>query len=137
MGRIMAIDYGTKKIGIAVTDPLKIIANGLDTVPTPEFMAFLDTYLFTEQVETIVFGKVVRADGSAGTNQPKIDKLGKEIKQKYPNIIITSFDEAFTSLRAKEIILKSGVKKKKRRDKTLVDKVSAILILQDYMEANL
>lgn len=136
MGRIMAIDYGTKKIGIAVTDPLKIIANGLDTIATNEFMNFLDTYLFTEEVETIVFGKVVRADGTDGTNQPKIDKLTKEIQQKYPKIIITSFDESFTSLRAKEIILKSGVKKKKRRDKTLVDKVSAILILQDYMEAN-
>lgn len=133
----MAIDYGTKKIGIAVTDPLKIIANGLNTIPTNEFMNFLDNYLFTEVVETIVFGKVIRADGSVGTNQAKIDELSKEIKQKYPQIIITSFDESFTSLRAKEIILQSGVKKKKRRDKTLVDKVSAILILQDYMEANL
>ena len=100
-------------------------------------MTFLETYLFTEIVEMIVFGKVIRADGTDGTNQPKIDKLSKEIQQKYPEIIITSFDESFTSLRAKEIILKSGLKKKKRRDKTLVDKVSAILILQDYMEANL
>ena len=133
----MAIDYGTKKTGIAVTDPLKIIANGLDTIPTNDFMTFLETYLFTEIVEMIVFGKVIRADGTDGTNQPKIDKLSKEIQQKYPEIIITSFDESFTSLRAKEIILKSGLKKKKRRDKTLVDKVSAILILQDYMEANL
>jgi putative Holliday junction resolvase len=132
----MAIDYGTKKIGIAVTDPLKIIANGLDTVPTNEFMNFLDNYLFTETVETIVFGKVIRADGSEGRNQPRIDKLSQQIKQKYPKIMITSFDESFTSLRAKEIILQSGLKKKKRRDKTLVDKVSAILILQDYMEAN-
>jgi putative Holliday junction resolvase len=136
MGRIMAIDYGTKKTGIAVTDPLKIIANGLDTVPTGQLMEFLDGYFFTEVVETMVFGEVIRADGTPGSNHKKIQNLMAHIAKKYPNIKLTTFDESFTSLRAKEIILKSGVKKKKRQDKTLVDKVSAILILQDYMEAN-
>lgn len=136
MSRIMAIDYGTKKTGIAVTDPLKIIANGLNTVPTNRLMDFFEEYFFTEVVETIVFGVVIRADGTPGSNQPRINKLMKEIKKKYPQINITTFDESFTSLRAKEIILKSGVKKKKRRDKSLVDKISAVLILQDYMEAN-
>jgi putative holliday junction resolvase len=136
MGRIMAIDYGTKKTGIAVTDPLRIIANGLDTVPTGELMAFLDGYFFTEVVDTIVFGEITHADGTPGSNQAKIEKLMLHIAQKYPHINLTTFDESFTSLRAKEIILKSGVKKKKRQDKSLVDKISAILILQDYMEAN-
>lgn len=136
MSRIMAIDYGTKKTGIAVTDPLKIIANGLDTVPTGELMAFLDDYFFTETVETIVFGEVTHADGTPGSNQKKIHNLMAHIAKKYPNIYLTTFDESFTSLRAKEIILKSGVKKKKRQDKSLVDKISAVLILQDYMEAN-
>lgn len=136
MSRIMAIDYGTKKTGIAVTDPLKIIANGLNTVPTNRLMDFFEEYFFTEVVETIVFGVVIRADGTPGSNQLRINKLMKEIKKKYPQINITTFDESFTSLRAKEIILKSGVKKKKRRDKSLVDKISAVLILQDYMEAN-
>jgi len=136
MSRIMAIDYGTKKTGIAVTDPLKIIANGLDTVPTGELMAFLDGYFFTEVVETMVFGEVIRADGTPGSNHKKIQNLMAHIAKKYPNINLTTFDESFTSLRAKEIILKSGVKKKKRQDKTLVDKISAVLILQDYMEAN-
>ncbi len=136
MKRIMAIDYGRVKTGIAVTDPLKIAAHGLDTVPTNQLLDFLDEYLFTEEVETIVFGEIIRADGSQGQNYERIQKVMAAINKKYPDIILTSFDESYTSQRAKEIILKSGVKKKKRRDKTLVDKISAILILQDYMEAN-
>ncbi len=136
MKRIMAIDYGTVKTGIAVTDPLKIAAHGLDTVPTSKLLDFLDEYFFTESVETIVFGEIIRADGTKGRNHERIEKLMKKIQQKYPEITMTTFDESYTSQRAKEIILKSGVKKKKRRDKTLVDKISAILILQDYMEAN-
>lgn len=136
MKRIMAIDYGTVKTGIAVTDPLKIAAHGLDTVPTSKLLDFLDEYFFTENVETIVFGEIIRADGTKGRNHEKIQKLIEKIQKKYPKINITTFDESYTSQRAKEIILKSGVKKKKRRDKTLVDKISAILILQDYMEAN-
>ena len=81
MSRIMAIDYGTKKTGIAVTDPLKIIANGLNTVPTNRLMDFFEEYFFTEVVETIVFGVVIRADGTPGSNQPRINKLMKEIKK--------------------------------------------------------
>ncbi|NJN77396.1 MAG: Holliday junction resolvase RuvX [Saprospiraceae bacterium] len=136
MSRIMSIDYGTKKTGIAVTDPLKIIATGLTTVPTGRLMDFFEEYFFTETVETIVFGEIIRADGTPGSNHEKIQKLMAEIKKKYPSIHLTSFDESFTSMRAKEIILKSGAKKKKRQDKSLVDKISAALILQDYMEAN-
>ena len=136
MKRIMAIDYGRVKTGVAVTDPLKIAAHGLDTVPTNQLLDFLDEYFFTEAVETIVFGEITRADGSKGQNHERIQELMEKIKKKYPTIHITTFDESYTSQRAKEIILKSGAKKKKRRDKTLVDKTSAILILQDYMEAN-
>ena len=136
MGRIMAIDYGTKRTGIAVTDPLKIIANGLDTVTTDKLWAFLETYLTQEVVECIVFGEAKRRDGSPNKNQHFIIGLMRKIKKAYPTIKIDTFDERYTSMRAKEIILQSGTRKKKRRQKKgLVDKISAVLILQDYMEA--
>ena len=135
MGRIMAIDYGTKRTGIAVTDPLKIIANGLDTVTTDKLWAFLETYLTQEVVECIVFGEAKRRDGSPNKNQHFIIGLMRKIKKAYPTIKIDTFDERYTSMRAKEIILQSGTRKKKRRQKGLVDKISAVLILQDYMEA--
>ncbi len=136
MSRILAIDYGTKKTGLAVTDPLKIIASPLGTVPTSELLAFLDKYFFTETVEMIVIGEVFQADGTAGRNQPLVQQLIVQLQQKYPKIIIKTIDERYTSKRAKEIILQSGVKKKKRQDKTLVDKISAVLILQDFMAEN-
>jgi putative holliday junction resolvase len=134
MGRIMAIDYGTKKTGIAVSDPLRIIATGLDTLPTAELMPFLERYFATETVDILVFGMVTRADGTAGSNNPKIEELMRNIQKKYPSLILEMIDESYTSERAKAIILQSGIKKKKRQDKTLVDKVSAVLILQDFME---
>ncbi len=133
----MAIDYGTKKTGIAVTDPLKIIATGLDTVPTYQLWDFLTTYFREEPVEKVVVGEPKMADGRPVPFQHLIIGLIRKIRKHFPEIEVTTYDERFTSMRAKEIILKSGVKKKKRRDKTLVDKISAVLILQDYMEEHL
>lgn len=130
----MAIDYGTKKTGIAVTDPLQIIVGGLDTLPTSELMDFLVGYVGREEVSKIVIGYPYHPDGNPGQLAPVIEKLGERIGKKFPLIEIVFQDESFTTKQAKEIILQSGHKKKKRRDKSLVDKVSAILILQDYLK---
>lgn len=134
MARILAIDYGTKRTGIAVTDPLQIIANGLDTVPTEKLFDFLNKYLTAEEVETIVVGEPMHLDGSPAQIAPLIEKFKKKLTELFPAITVVSQDERFTSADAKQIILQSGAKKKKRRDKALVDKVSAILILQEYLE---
>ena len=132
----MAIDFGTKRVGIAVTDSLKIIASGLTTVPNKEIYTFLKTYLEKEAVETIVVGHPQRSNGKASPIQHLIDKFTVNIKKQYPTIEVTTYNEQFTSLRAKETIRKSGAKKKKRQNKALVDTVSAAIILQDYMEEN-
>jgi len=134
VSRILSIDYGTKKTGIAVTDPLQIIVGGLDTLPTTELMDFLVNYVDKEDVSKIVIGYPYHPDGNPSQLAPVIEKLAERIGKKFPKIEIVFQDESFTSKQAKEIILQSGHKKKKRRDKTLVDKVSAILILQDYLK---
>lgn len=134
MGRIMAIDYGTKRTGIAVTDPLKIIANGLDTIPTANLWTFLENYFQQEAVECVVFGEAKQRDGRPNKNHHLIVGMMRKIQKAFPLIKVVTFNERYTSMRAKEIILKSGAKRKKRREKGLVDKISAILILQDYME---
>ena len=132
----MAIDYGSKKTGIAVTDPLQIIVTGLDTIPTSELIAFLKTYLQEEEVSTIVLGLPHHPDGQPAQLAPVIRKLGEQLKKKFPELMIAWQDESYTSVEAKQVILQSGARKKKRRDKNLVDKVSAQLILQAYMDAN-
>ncbi|NRB61514.1 MAG: Holliday junction resolvase RuvX [Saprospiraceae bacterium] len=134
MGRILAFDYGTKRIGIAVTDPLRIIANGLDTVPTSEIFNFLDHYLSEQEVEQFVVGEPMHADGSPAQIAHLIIGFVRKLKKRYPNIPIQLIDERYTSEEAKQIIRQSGLSKKKRRDKSLVDKVSAVIILQDYMD---
>ncbi|MCL4118255.1 UNVERIFIED_CONTAM: hypothetical protein GTU68_012156, partial [Idotea baltica] len=134
VSRILAIDYGTKKTGIAVTDPLQIVVGGLDTLPTSELMDFLVDYVGREDVSKIVIGYPLHPDGNPAQLVPTIERLAKQIGKKFSLIEIVFHDESFTSKQAKEIILQSGHKKKKRRDKTLVDKVSAILILQDYLK---
>lgn len=134
MARILAIDYGTKRIGVAVTDPLQIIANGLDTVPTEQIFEFLKNYLATEEVETIVVGEPMHLDGTPAQLAPQIGQFKKKLNELFPEVQVVSQDERFTSEDAKRIILQSGAKKKKRRDKALVDKISAVLILQEYLE---
>ena len=136
MARIMAIDYGTKRTGIAVTDPLKIIASGLTTVPTKELDFFLKDYFEKETVECVVVGDPQRSDGSDSPIKHLIDDFVERLKKGYPQIEVTRYNEQYTSQRAKSAIRQSGAKKKKRQNKALVDTVSASIILQDYMEDN-
>ena len=134
MARIIGIDYGSKKTGIATTDPLQIICSPLTTVSTSELFAFLENYLSNEEVETIVVGDPKNLDGSPAQIAHLVVGFTRKLKELYPHLTIVLQDERFTSKEAKQIIINSGTKKKKRRDKSLVDKVSASLILQTYMD---
>jgi putative Holliday junction resolvase len=136
MARIMAIDYGTKRTGVAVTDPLQIIASGLDMVPTSELMDFLKDYFSKEQVDKVIVGEPLHKDGNTMEITEKVYGFVKQFKKQFPDIEVILQDERFTSKEASSIILQSGLKKKKRREKGLVDKISAALILQEYMEQN-
>lgn len=134
MGRLLAIDYGEKRCGIAVTDPLRIIAAGLTTVDEPSLLAFLNTYLASEPVDAIVLGLPVDERGVEGPIAEKVRKKAAEIVRAFPLVKIDFWDERYTSRMAKAVILASGLKKMQRRDKARVDKVSAGLILQEYLE---
>lgn len=133
MGRILAIDFGLKRTGIAVTDPLKIIASALTTVPTPELVAFIQQYCSQEEVEHFVVGLPLHADGNPAQIAPQVDAFALRLEKLFPDKKVFRQDERNTSNDAKKIILQSGVKKQKRRDKTLVDKVAAALILEQFM----
>jgi putative holliday junction resolvase len=135
MARIMGIDYGTKRIGIAVTDPLQIIASPLETVDNQKIIDFLTLYFFTEEVECIIVGEPKKLDNSDAEIMPKIRDFIKNLNKHFPHIPVELQDERFTSADAKRIILESGIKKMKRRDKSLVDKISASIILKEWMEA--
>jgi putative Holliday junction resolvase len=137
VGRILGIDYGTKRTGIAATDPLKIIASGLETVPTGELLDFLAAYLSMEEVETIVVGMPLYPDGNPAQIAHLVEGFVKKLKELFPSIAVITWDERYTSEEARRIILQSGARKKQRRDKSLVDKISAALILEDYLKANL
>lgn len=134
MARILAIDYGTKRTGLAVTDPLQIIATGLDTVSTQELEAYIRQYVEQEPVETIVVGEPLHPDGNPAQIHHLVVGCVRKLKKLFPDIEVVTHDERYTSEEAKEAILLSGASKKKRRDKGLVDKISAVLILQDYLE---
>ena len=133
MARILAIDYGTKRTGIAVTDPLQIAANPCDTLETKDLKEFLLDYLVNEETETIVIGQSLHRDGSEMYFKKDIEKLIQFLNKEFPKIKIERQDESFTSVEAKELLLKSGVSKKKRRQKGNIDKISAVLILQRYL----
>lgn len=136
MSRILAIDYGTKRVGIAVTDPLQIIAGALDTVPTHTLLAWLKKYLSENSVETIVIGKPTQMNGAPSQTFAAIEQLFAKLKKIYPTINLDYCDERFTSVLAQRAIIDGGVKKKQRRDdKGLVDRVSATIILQSYLES--
>ncbi|NDV68750.1 Holliday junction resolvase RuvX [Dysgonomonas sp. 25] len=135
MGRLLAIDYGTKRTGIAVSDPLKIIANGLTTVPTHTLFDFLKTYLAKENVECIVVGMPKQMNNEDSESMKHIRPFVKKLKALYPDITIEQYDERFTSVIAQQAIIDSGLKKKDRQNKALVDEVSATIILQSYMES--
>ena len=135
MARILAIDYGLKRTGIAVTDPLQMIANGLTTVETKTLMVFLQDYLQKENVEKIIVGEPRQMDYSHSQIEPAIRQFMAEFKKKVPGVNFERFDERFTSRLASQALLTAGYKKKDRRNKELVDKVSATIILQSYLES--
>nr|MBS0037810.1 Holliday junction resolvase RuvX [Saprospiraceae bacterium] len=132
MGRILAIDYGGKRSGIAVTDSLQIAAHGLAAVATTELIDFLIVYLSEEKVDKIIVGLPHHPDGNPSSNAGEIERFAKNLRKKV-KVEVELFDESYTSRDARGIILGSGAGKKKRRDKSLVDKVAAILILQRYL----
>ncbi len=134
MGRILAIDYGKKRTGIAVSDPLQMIATGLDTIATKQIFEFLKTYFEQETVEEIVVGEPLLENGDASENLPRVHTFIAKFKEIYPSIKVTLQDERYTSREAKRTIVQSGINRKKRRDKSLVDKIAAVIILQQYIE---
>jgi putative holliday junction resolvase len=133
MARIMGIDFGLKRTGISATDPLQIIVSGLNTVETKDLRDFFNFYLVSEEVEKIVFGLPTHKDGAFTYLKKDIDEMVVFLKDNFPNIIVDFIDESFSSVQSKSIIFQSGAKKKVRQDKALVDKVSAVLILQKYL----
>jgi len=135
MGRILAIDYGKKRTGIAVTDVLQIIANGLTTVPTNELLDFLVAYVQKEPVEKIVIGQPKQMNNTDSDNMKNIEPFVRSLSNKIPNIPIEFVDERFTSVIAHRTMIDGGLKKKARQNKALVDEISATIILQSYMES--
>lgn len=136
MPEIIAIDFGTKRTGIAATDPLQIVASGLTTIPTQEVIPFLLDYLKTHDVATCVLGQPKRHDGSFSEVEEEIKNFISALKKKIPSLKVERHDERFTSKMAFQTLLDSGIGKKKRQDKGLIDKISATLILQSYLESN-
>ena len=135
--RILSIDYGKKRTGLAVTDPLQIIANGLATVSTSELFDYLKKYTSQEQVERIVIGRPTQPNGKPSENLVRVEQFVNRWRKAMPEIPIEYYDERFTSVLAHQAILDSGIGKKARREnKGLVDEISATIILQDWMRAN-
>ena len=134
MSRIVAIDYGRKRTGVAVTDTLQMIANGLTTVPTHELLAFLVDYVFRESVERIVIGLPKQMNNQASESMKYIEPFVRSLKKKLPDMPVEFVDERFTSVLAHRTMLEAGLKKKDRQNKALVDEISATIILQSYLE---
>lgn len=134
MPRILAIDYGTKRTGLAVTDSLQIIATALDTVDSTQLISFLKKYFEKEAVSEVVIGMPKKLDNTDSTNAAEVKKFIGSFKQNFPQMLLTEADERFTSSLALDAMISGGMKKKDRQVKGNVDKISAVLILQNYME---
>lgn len=134
MARIMCIDYGGKRTGIAVTDPLQIIATGLTTIATKDFISFLKDYFSREQVEKIIIGMPTNWDDSDTHATPLVKRAIEQLKKNFPSIPVETVDERYTSKMAKDAMLEMGLKKHQRRDKKLVDEIAATIMLQEYMQ---
>ena len=134
MGRLLAVDYGKKRTGIAVTDTLQLIANGLTTVPTHELLAFILDYVSKEPVERILVGLPKQMNNEASENMKRIEPFVRSLQKKLPDVPVEYVDERFTSVLAHRAMLDAGLKKKDRQNKALVDEISATIILQSYME---
>lgn len=134
MGRILGIDYGRKRVGLAVTDPLKIFASPLETVMTHELDRFIEEYLTTEEVDAFVIGFPVQMNNKPSESVKYVDPFIKKLKKKFPDKTIHLVDERFTSQMAFRTMIDGGVKKEKRKDKSMVDKISASIILQSFLD---
>ena len=135
MARILSIDYGKKRTGLAVTDPLQIIAGGLATVSTSELFDWLQTYLAKEQVERIIIGEPRQPNGQPSENLARVQQFVNRWRKAVPAVPIEYYDERFTSVLAHQAMLDGGLKKKARQDKALVDEISATIILEDYLRS--
>ena len=133
--RILAIDYGTKRTGIAVTDPLQIIASGLCTVETPTLLPFLKQYTTEEAVETFVIGQPKRLNNEDSSVETHIQQFITQLQKEFPSILIHRQDERFTSKLAFQTMIDSGLKKKQRQNKALIDEISATIILQEFLSS--
>lgn len=135
MARILSIDYGKKRTGIAVTDPLQIIANGLATVSTSELLSYLKDYLSREQVERIIIGRPMQTNGQPSENLQRVEQFVNRWRKEMPGVPVEYVDERFTSVLAHQAMIDGGLRKKARQDKALVDKISATIILEDYLRS--
>ena len=136
MGRVLALDYGSKRTGIAITDELKLIASGLTTVLTSELMSFLKNYITSEKVELVLIGEPKQEDGTHSSIEVEIQKFLKKFSKEFPDLEVKRVDERYTSKMAFQTMIDSGLKKKQRRNKALVDEISATIILQEYLYNN-
>lgn len=134
MARILCIDYGGKRTGIAVTDPLQIIATGLTTVDTRDLVPFLKKYFLQEEVELIIIGEPKNLDDSDTHATPLVTKTIKELQKEFPHIPLKTVDERFTSKMAKQAMIDMGMKKKDRQNKRTVDEIAATMMLQEYLQ---
>ena len=134
MSRILAIDYGRKRVGLAVTDPLEIIANGLETVPTMKIWEFLKDFLPNQDVKTVVVGYPVQMNNRPSESMEYLKPFLKKFAKVFPDLRVELVDERFTSKMAMQAMIEGGMKKKQRRNKAMVDKISAVIILQTYLD---
>lgn len=137
MARILSVDYGKKRCGLAVTDPLQIVPGGLTTVRTSDLFCYLKEYVEREGVERVVIGDPKQNDGSASENRDRVMKFVRQWQKEMPAVPIELYDERFTSVLAHRAMIDAGLKRKARQDKALVDEVSATIILQGYMDHQL
>jgi len=135
VARILSIDYGKKRTGLAVTDPLQLIAGGLATVSTSELFDYLRAYADREQVERIIIGEPRQPNGLPSENLPRVQQFVNRWRKTVPQIPIEMYDERFTSVLAHQAMIDGGLKKKARQNKALVDEISATIILEDYMRS--
>lgn len=136
MARILCIDYGLKRTGIAVTDPLKIIATGLTTVPSPQLITFLKEYFVKEPVELVLIGEPKNWDDTDTHATPLVKAIIKKIKKEFPAMPVKTVDERYTSKMASQAMIDMGLKKMQRRNKALVDEIAATIMLQEYLRTN-
>ena len=135
MARILSVDYGKKRTGLAVTDPLQIIAGGLATVATSQLMQFLEDYMRREDIEMLVVGEPKQPNGQPSENLQRVRQFVENWKNRHPEVPVEYYDERFTSVLAHQAMIQGGLRRKARQDKALVDEISATIILQSFLES--